>query len=255
MNSTPDATMVPPRWARLALILLLAGGTLAGCVAAVGTAVVGGTMMAVDRRSTGTQVDDQTIEIRAGEAVRAAIGERGRVNVTSYNRVALVTGEVPTQADRDAVAAAVRKVENVRAVVDELAVMPNATFSRITDDSIITGKVKVAILDVKELQVASIKVVTERGVVYLMGLVTEQESRVAGTVARTIAGVKKVVKVFEIITPAQLAAMPFPPNAAAPAASAASAPAAAAASAAVSSPPVAAPPAAPASGPVSTPVK
>lgn len=226
MNLKPDEAMSARRWARLALVVLFAGSVLAGCVAAVGTAMVGGTMMAVDRRSTGTQVDDETIELKAASAVTSTIGDRGHVSVTSYNRVVLITGEVPAQTDRDAVVAAVRKIENVRAVVDELAVMPNATMSQITDDSVVTGKVKAAIFDSKQLQVASIKVVTERGTVYLLGLVTEAESNAAGNVARTVSGVKKVVKVFEIITPAQLAAMPFPPNAAAPAtpASAASAP-------------------------------
>jgi osmotically-inducible protein OsmY len=190
---------------------LVAGGLLAGCAALVGGAMVGGTAMAVDRRTTGTQLDDQTIEVRVSSAVQATIGDRGRVVATSYNRVVLLTGEVPSEADLKALDAALRKVENVRGVVNELAVMPSATISQITDDSIVTGKVKAAIFDSKELQVASIKVVTERGIVYLMGLVTEGESNVAGNVARGVGGVKKVVKVFEIITPAELATMPFPP--------------------------------------------
>ena len=141
--------------------------------------MVGGTMMAVDRRTTGTQLDDQTIDVRASSAITAAIGDRGHVNANSYNRVVLLTGEVPTEADRAKVEAAVAKVENVRAVVNELAVMPNTTLSQQSNDTLITGKVKAAFVDAKELQVASIKVVTERGVVYLMGRVTEAEANVA----------------------------------------------------------------------------
>jgi len=188
---------------------------LGGCVAVAGGAMIGGTMMAVDRRTTGAQVDDQTIDLRTSSAITAAIGDRGHVNASSYNRVVLLTGEVPTDADRAKVEAAVAKVENVRAVVNELAVMPNSSLGGQTNDTIITGKVKAAFLDAKELQVASIKVITERGVVFLMGRVTENESNIAAQVARSVGGVQKVVKVFEIITPAELAAMPVPPTPAA----------------------------------------
>ena len=207
-----------------ALVASLAiSGVLGGCVAAVGGAVAGGAMMAVDRRTTGTQVDDQTIELRASNATTAAIGERGNVSATSYNRVVLLTGQVPTEADRAQVEAAVAKVENVRAVVNELAVGPNSSLSQKSSDTLVTGKVKAAFIDAKELQMASIKVVTERGVVYLMGRVTDTEANIAAHVARSVGGVQKVVKVFEIITPAELAAMPIPPTTPASAAPAASA--------------------------------
>jgi osmotically-inducible protein OsmY len=198
------------RWL-LVCLAVSASGALGGCVAVAGGAMVGGATMVVDRRSTGTQIDDQTIELRASSAVTGAIGDRGNVSATSYNRVVLLTGEVPTEADRAKVEAAVAKVENVRAVVNELAVMPNSSFSQQSNDTLITGKVKAAFVDAKELQVASMKVVTERGIVYLMGRVTEAEANVAGTVARSVSGVQKVVKVFEIITPAELAALPAAP--------------------------------------------
>jgi len=171
----------------------------------------------VDRRSTGAQVDDQTIELRASSAVVAAIGDKAHVSVTSYNKVVLVTGEVPTEADRAKVEAAVAKVENVRAVLNELGVMPNASLNQITADSITTGKVKAAFIDTPELQTASIKVVTERSVVFLMGRVTDAESTLAGNAARSVGGVKKVVKAFEIITAAELAELPLPPTPDAPA--------------------------------------
>jgi osmotically-inducible protein OsmY len=206
---------------RALLASLAISGVLGGCVAAVGGAMVGGTMMAVDRRTTGTQLDDQTIDIRALNVISAVMGDRAHVNASSYNRVVLLTGEVPTEADRAKVETAVSKVENVRAVVNELAVMPNSGFAQQSNDTVITGKVKAAFVDAKELQVASIKVITERGIVYLMGRVTEAEANVAGNVARSVGGVQKVVKVFEIITPAELAELRVPPS---PAAKPASAP-------------------------------
>jgi osmotically-inducible protein OsmY len=197
---------------RALLASLAISGVLGGCVALAGGAMVGGTLLAVDRRTTGTQVDDQTIELRASSAVTAAVGDRAHVNATSYNRVVLLTGEVPTEADRAKVEAAVAKVENVRAVVNELAVMPNSSFGQQSNDTLITGKVKAAFVDTKDLQVGSMKVVTERGVVYLMGRVTEAEANSAANAARSVGGVQKVVKVFEIITPAELAALPLPPT-------------------------------------------
>jgi len=112
-------------------------------------------------------------------------------------------------------------VENVRAVVNEVSVGPNSSLAQQSTDTLTTGQVKAAFVNAKELQMASIKVVTERGVVYLMGRLTETESNIATQVARSVSGVQKVVKVFEIITPAELAAMPIPPSTPAPAASAA----------------------------------
>jgi osmotically-inducible protein OsmY len=220
-NKTLRQGAAPRRSLNLLVAAVAISGVLGGCVAAVGGAMVGGSVMAVDRRSTGAQVDDQTIELRASSAVTSAIGERGHVSATSYNRVVLLTGEVPTEADRAKVEAVVAKVENVRAVVNELAVMPNSSFSQISNDSVITGKVKAAIFEAKDLQVASIKVVTERGIVYLMGRVTDAEAASAANVARGVGGVAKVVKVFELITPAELATMPIPPAKAASAAASA----------------------------------
>jgi osmotically-inducible protein OsmY len=220
--------MTHPTLHRALVLCLVASGVLGGCVAAVGGAMVGGTMMAVDRRSTGTQVDDQTIEVRSSSAATAAIGENGNVSATSYNRVVLLTGQVPNDADRAKVETAVAKVENVRAVVNELTVGPSSTLSQQSTDTLTTGKVKAAFVDTKELQMASIKVVTERGVVYLMGRVTDAEANAAANAARSVSGVQKVVKIFEPITAAELAAMPLPPGSSpgniGPAAAAASAP-------------------------------
>jgi osmotically-inducible protein OsmY len=161
---------------------VMLGGTLAGCVALAGGAMIGGSMMAVDRRTTGTQLDDQNIDLAAAGVIGSAIGGRGHVNATSYNRVVLLTGEVPTDADRIAAEKAIARIPNATGVVNDLAVMPSASFTAISNDSIITAKVKAAFLDAPQLQVASMKVVTERGVVYLMGRVTDAEAARAGTV-------------------------------------------------------------------------
>jgi osmotically-inducible protein OsmY len=197
-----------PRW----LLAMSVCAALGGCVAVAGGAMVGGSMMAVDRRSTGAQIDDQNIDLNAPSTIAPVVGDRAHVTATSYNQVVLITGEVPTEADKAGVAKALASIPNVRAVVNELAVMPNASMGTPSNDTIITGKVKAAFLDAPDLQFASIKVITERGNVYLMGRLTDTESKRAGDVARAVGGVKKVNKVFESITPAELAALPVPPD-------------------------------------------
>jgi len=245
---TTKSSRSPGQMLTLALCALLGAlgvaGALSGCAAMIIPAAVQGTASAVDRRSTGAQLDDQTIDLRSAIAVSETIGDRGHVSASSYSRVVLLTGEVPTEADRSKVEATVAKIENVRAVVNELAVMPNTTLSQRTDDTVITGKVKAAILGTKDLQVASISVITERGVVFLRGRVTEGEATLAANVTRSVGGVQKVVKVFEIITAAELAAMPLPPMNQAPAPAAAPAPT-----------PAPAPGSAATPAPVATPIK
>ncbi len=216
----------PPRRAAIAAAVA-AVSLLAGCAPIlVGGAVAGSAMVATDRRSAGTQVDDSTNEVKALSAIDATIGDRGHVNATSYNRVVLLTGEVPSEAAKAAVEKAVSQIGTVRGAVNDLAVMPNSSFTERYNDSVITGKVKAAILDTKDLSVTSIKIVTERGNVYLLGLVTEAEAGLAVGAARVVGGVQKVVRVFQVITPAELAAIQssIDPKPAAPAASAASAP-------------------------------
>jgi osmotically-inducible protein OsmY len=189
-----------------ALALAAAAGLSACAPLVVGGAVVGG-MMVTDRRSTGNQVEDQSIELKAPGRVSDAIGKNAHVNLTSYNRIVLATGEVPTEAERVAVEQAVMRVEGVRSVVNEVAVMGNSSYTARSSDSIITGRVKAALLDAKDMQSNSIKVVTERGVVYLMGRVTEREAARAADIARGQAGVLKVVRVFELLTEAELAGL------------------------------------------------
>lgn len=178
---------------------------LAGCeVLLLGGAVVGTGLVATDRRTAGTQLEDESIALKAESRARA-LATLGRIDVTSYNRVALVTGEVPAEADKAAVEKAVAGVENVRSVVNELAVGPNASLGQRSSDSVLTGKVKASLVDAKDLQANAFRVVSERGIVYLMGRVTERESNRAADIARGVPGVQKVVKVFEVITEAELA--------------------------------------------------
>jgi osmotically-inducible protein OsmY len=196
------------RTARLTLAAVAAATLLGACAPlVVGGAMVGGALMVTDRRSSGTQVDDETIELKAGNRIREAVGDRGHVNVTSYNRAVLLTGEAATDADRAAIEQAVSRVEGVRSVLNEIAVMGNSSLTSRSSDSIISGRVKAAFIDAKDLHANVVKVVTERGVVFLMGRVTEREATRAADVTRGVAGVLKVVRVFEILTEAELADM------------------------------------------------
>jgi len=194
---------------RSALAAALAAGSLLSACAPLllGGAVVGGSLMAVDRRTSGTQVEDQGIELKAMTRVRETIGDRGHVSATSYNRMLLLTGEVPSDADKAAVEQNVARVDNVRSIVNELGVIGNASLTSRSSDAILTSKVKASYLDAKDLQAQAVKVVTERGVVYLMGRVTEREATRAAEIARGVGGVQKVVRVFEVVSEAELADM------------------------------------------------
>lgn len=183
---------------------LLAAAALAAGLSACAPLVVGGAMvgglMATDRRTTGTQVEDEGIELRAANRIREVLGDRAHVNVTSFNRQALLTGEVPTAQDRATVEKIVTEVNNVRAVVNDLGVMPNSSLGQRSSDTLTTGKVRASFVDAKDVFASAYKVVTERNVVYLMGLVTPREATRATEIARGVGGVSKVVRVFEMIT-------------------------------------------------------
>jgi osmotically-inducible protein OsmY len=195
--------------ARVALLTLVAatGATqLAGCAPLlIGGAVMGGAMMVIDRRTSGTQVEDQSIEFKSLSRVRELGLINGHVNITSYNRMVLITGEVSREADRVAVEQVVSRVDNVRSVVNDLALMEPSTVGSRTNDSVLSGKVKASFVDAKDVQAQAAKVITERGVVYLMGRVTEREAGRYAEVARAVPGVAKVVRVFEVISEGELA--------------------------------------------------
>ncbi|WP_374430328.1 BON domain-containing protein [Ideonella dechloratans] len=188
--------------------LLAATQLLSACAPLlIGGAAVGGALMYTDRRTSGAQVEDEAIEAKSYNRIRQAIGDRGHVNVTSYNRLALLTGEVPSESDRTAVANAVAGVENLRSVTNEIAVMPNSSLTSRSSDAIVTSKVKATLFDAKDVQGNAFKVVTERGTVYLMGVVTERELNRATELARSISGVDKVVRVAEVVSEEQLKAL------------------------------------------------
>ena len=191
----------------VALSAAAAASLMSACAPLIlGSAMVGGALVAVDRRTAGTQLEDEAIELKAGARARE-VSPAGHINVTSYNRMLLVTGEVPNETDRKAVEQVVGRIENVRSVVNELAVAGNSALGVRSSDSLISGKVKASFIDAKDLQAQAIKVTTERGVVYLMGMVTEREATRASDVARSISGVHKVVRVFELISEAELASL------------------------------------------------
>jgi osmotically-inducible protein OsmY len=171
----------------------------------IGGAAVGGVMVATDRRTSGTQLEDETIELKSRLRTNEALTDRGHVNFTSFNRAVLITGEVASEADATAVVQAVTGVENVRSTVNELAVMGTTSLTSRSNDTLITSKVKALLVDAKDLHVNAIKVVTERATVYLMGRVTEREAGRAVEVARSVGGVARVVRVFEVVSEADLA--------------------------------------------------
>ena len=207
MNSLTSTAKPALRAPLAALAIMTAVTLLGGCAAPllVGGAMAGGAMSFTDRRTTGTQLEDETIELKSVGRLREVLGDRSHVNVTSFNRLVLITGETPTEADRVAAEKAVAQIENVRATLNELAVGSNSAMTARANDTLVTSKVKASYLDAKDLQSNAIKVVTERGTVFLMGRVTERESTRAGEIARGVGGVARVVKVFEVISDADLA--------------------------------------------------
>ncbi|ACM31892.1 MULTISPECIES: BON domain-containing protein [Diaphorobacter] len=188
-----------------ALAAAALAGSLAGCAPLViGGGAVVGTLMATDRRTTGTQVEDEGIEMRTASRIRETLGDRVHVNVTSYNRQVLLTGEVPTAADGQKVEQIAQGVDNVRSVVNDLGVMPASSLTQRSRDAFISTKVRASLVDAKDLSANAFKVVTERDVVYLMGRVTQREAKRSAEIARGVDGVRKVVRVFEVISEEEL---------------------------------------------------
>lgn len=200
----------------VALSLVLGSGLTACFPVVVGGAVMG-SLVATDRRTSGAQLEDEGIELRAVNRIRDNLGDRVHANVNSYNRRVLITGEVPNAQDKQLVEQVVSRVENVQSVVNELAVLGNTTFTQRSSDVLVMGKVKAGLVDAKDLFANAFQVITERGTVYLMGRVTQREADRATEIARSTSGVQKVVRVLEIISEDELRAMlpkPAPDNAA-----------------------------------------
>ncbi len=186
------------------LCAVVFGGTLTACAPIIFGGAAMSALVATDRRTSGAQLEDEGIELRGAGRIRESLGDRVHVNVTSYNRQVLVTGEVPNAQDKQLVQQIVSRVENVRSIVNEVAVLGSTTLTQRSSDALITGKIKAGMLDAKDLYSNAFKVVTERGTTYLMGLVTQREATRATDIARGTSGVLKVVRVFEIISEAEL---------------------------------------------------
>jgi osmotically-inducible protein OsmY len=154
-----------------------------------------------DRRTTGTQLEDRGIELRAANRIDDRFGERVHVNVTSFNRYALLTGEVPDEPTRTEAETLTRGVPNVLGVSNDLQVAGKSSTTSRSNDTLITSKVKTRFADANRFNIFHVKVVTEAAVVYLLGIVTEEEAAAAVEIARTTAGVRKVVKMFEYCQP------------------------------------------------------
>ena len=170
----------------------------------IGGAMIGGSMVAIDRRTSGAQLEDEGIELRSISRVGDALGDRGHINITSYNRQVLITGEVLTEQDKQKVGDLVTKVENVRSVINDIALMGNSTLTQRSSDAVVTGRVRGALVDAKDLQSSAFKVVTERGTIYLMGRVTQREAARATEVVRAVSGVQRVVRALDIISEQEL---------------------------------------------------
>jgi osmotically-inducible protein OsmY len=201
-------THTSPTASRLTLLtsaIVLAAMTSACVPLLVGGAAVGGALVASDRRTTAMQLEDQTIEVKAKRRISELVGDKHHVNVNSYNRQVLLTGEVFEDRDRDTIAQGVARIENVKNVVNETVKDWPSSMSARSNDSLIEGKVKATFVDAKGLPANAFNIVVERGVVYLMGRVTEAEAQQAVDLTRSISGVQKVVKVLEIVSPAEVA--------------------------------------------------
>lgn len=199
--------MISMRRAALGLVLAAGLAQLTGCFPLMmGGAVMGG-LVATDRRTSGTVLEDEGIEIKASSRIRENVGERAHVNVTSYNRQVLLTGEVPTAQDKQLVEQIVARVENVRNIVNELGVMGSSTLTQRSSDALVTGRVKAALVDAKDLFANAFKISTERGTTYVMGRVTQREAQRATDLISNTSGVQRVVRMLEIISEEELARM------------------------------------------------
>jgi osmotically-inducible protein OsmY len=184
------------------LLALLPALSLPGCAPVlIGAGAASALSMSEDRRSSGAQLDDQSIEWRAASRIGERFGAKAHVNLTSFNRSVLLTGEVPDERMRAEVDSVVRAVPSVQGTTNELVVSEPTSLGSRTSDSFITSKIKTRFLDAAKFNALHVKVVTEAGVVYLLGVVTPKEADDAVEIARTTGGVRKVVKMFESCKP------------------------------------------------------
>ncbi|MGR2660176.1 BON domain-containing protein [Chromobacterium haemolyticum] len=185
---------------RVFAVLLAAGfsSALSGCFGVVAAGAAGGALVATDRRTSGAYVDDQGIELKAADQIGKLLPS-AHVNTTSFNRAVLLTGEVPSEQARQQAELTARGIPNVRRVFNYTVVAPSSGFSERSSDTWVTSKVRTRLLDGKGYNPNNVKVVTERGVVYMLGMVTQAEGAAAAKVVSETSGVQKVVTLFEYI--------------------------------------------------------
>ena len=177
---------------------------LQGCAPMLLGTAVGTVLVSVDRRSAGTQLNDETIELKGAAKVREFFDDSAHISVTSFNTLVLLTGQVSNMSDKNKIESAISELENVKMVVNDLELGFPSSLSVRAADAVITAKMRALLIDAKDLTSSSFKIVTERGKIYLMGRVTEQEAKKATQIAQSINGVNKVVQVFDLLTEAEL---------------------------------------------------
>lgn len=205
MSRTSPSLMRPLAKAVLCVALL---GSLQGCVGIMLGGAAMGVVASADRRTLGAQTEDKAIAVKAELRLAKLTDENSHVNTASYNRKVLLTGEVKDEAMKAAAEREVRAIQNVQEVINELKVAGPSSYTSRSSDALVTTKVKASLVDMKTISAVSFKVVTERGTVFLMGRVTQREGQVATDVAKGVAGVQRVVKVFEYISEDELRSMP-----------------------------------------------
>jgi osmotically-inducible protein OsmY len=179
-------------------------GALQGCVPLVIGGAAMGAAATMDRRTLGAQTEDKAITVKAEVQVPKLVGDAGHVNIASYHRKVLLTGEVRDQAMKAAVEREVRGIEGVANVINELVVAGPSSYTSRSSDALITGNVKGSLVEMKTISATSFKVVTERGIVYLMGRVTQREGDLGAKIAQSVSGVQGVVKIFDYMTEEEL---------------------------------------------------
>jgi osmotically-inducible protein OsmY len=203
-------TRVKAALAQATLTVSLLSGvalTLQGCALAVVGAAAGGTLIATDRRTLGAQTEDREIQVKALSRIKDNVSDQAHINVTVFNRRVLLTGEVPDDASKQKAEAVVRDINNVGGIVNELSVQPASSISSRANDSYLEGRVKTAMVGEKDLSTNYYKVVCERSIIYLMGLVTQDEGAHGADVAARVPGVEQVVKVYQYIKPEEAKAL------------------------------------------------
>ena len=186
--------------------------SLQGCVALIVGGAVMGTFAATDRRTFAAQAEDKAIVIKGETRMANLLGGAAHINVSSFNRRALLTGEVADERAKEAAEREIRSIDGVQSVANELQIGPITTYSVRSNDALISTKVKASFVDTKDLYGSAFKVITENGTVFLMGRVTQREGNLAGEVARGVSGVRKVVKIFDYIGEPDLKTMAATPE-------------------------------------------